>query len=99
MFEKITFSVFFWKKNIGSAGSAGCDSSAGSAVCNAQLSNTPNFVLFARAPSTRSSSLLTSAVVLLPFAFFPRAQRGKDGQSPNQNLEKFSSFEFLNTCT
>ena len=45
------------------------------------------------------SRLLTSAVVLLSFAFIPRAQRGRDGQSPNQNLEKFSSFEFLNICT
>ena len=57
------------------------------------------FVVFAQAPSTRSSRLLTSAVVLLSFAFFPRAQRGRDGQSPNQNLEKFSSFQFLNICT
>ena len=47
----------------------------------------------------RSSRLLTSAVVLLSFAFFPRAQRGRDIQSPNQNLEKFSSLEFLNICT
>ena len=40
----------------------------------------------------RSFRLLTRAVVLLSFAYFPRAQRGRDGQSPNQNLEKFSSF-------
>ena len=38
-------------------------------------------------------------IVLLTFAFFPRAQRGKDGQSPNQNLEEFSSFNFPNICT
>ena len=63
------------------------------------------FVVFAWAPSTRSSSLVTSdrgmqsAVVLFSFAFFLRAQRGRDGQSPDQNLEKFSLFEFLNICT
>ena len=51
------------------------------------------------------SSLLTlrhakrCTVVLLSFAFFHCAQRGRDGQSPDQNLEKFSSFEFLNICT
>ena len=39
-------------------------------------------------PFDESSRLLTSAVVLLSFAFFPRAQRVRDGQSPNQNLEK-----------
>ena len=38
-------------------------------------------------------------IVLLSFAFSPRAQMGRDGQSPNQNLEKFSSFEFRNICT
>ena len=53
------------------------------------------FVVFAWAPSTRSSRLLTSAVVLLSFALFPRAQRVRDGQSPNQNFEKFSSFNFF----
>ena len=42
---------------------------------------------------------MRNAVVLFSFAFFPRAQRGGDGQSPNQNLEKFSSFEFLNIFT
>ena len=38
---------------------------------------------------------MQSAVVLLSFAFFPRGQRGRDGQSPNHNLEKFSSFDSL----
>ena len=38
------------------------------------------FVVFAWVPSTRSSRLLTNAVVRLSFAFFPRAQRGRDGQ-------------------
>ena len=42
---------------------------------------------------------MQSAVVLLSFAFFPWGQRGRDGQSPDQNLEKFSSFDFLNICT
>ena len=38
------------------------------------------FVVFAWAPSTRSSSLLTLRhVVLLSFAFFPRSQRGREG--------------------
>ena len=30
---------------------------------------------------------------LLSFAFFPRAQRERDGQPPDKTLEKFSSFE------
>ena len=42
---------------------------------------------------------MQSAVVLLSFAFFLQAQRGRDGLSPNQKLEKFLSFEFLNICT
>ena len=42
---------------------------------------------------------MKSAVVLLSVAFFLRAQRGGDGQSPDQNLEKFPSFDFLDICT
>ena len=61
------------------------------------------FVVFAWAPSTRSSSLLTSMhakrCCTSFFCFLSTGQRERDGQSPNQNLEKFSSFELLNICT
>ena len=33
------------------------------------------------------------------FFFLSTGQRERDGQSPNQNLETFSSFELLNLCT
>ena len=61
------------------------------------------FVVFAWAPLTRSSSSLTSRHAKRCcssfFCFLSTGQRERDGQSPNQNLEKFSSFELLNICT
>ena len=64
---------------------------------------TAYFVVFAWAPSTMSSSSLTSRHAKRCcssfFCFLSTGQRERDGQSPNQNLEKFSSFELLNICT
>ena len=62
------------------------------------------YFVFAWARPMKSSSFNTNKeackalLLLFFFCFFPRAQRVKDGQSPNQNFKKFSSFEFLNIC-
>ena len=62
-----------------------------------------NVVVFACAPSTRSSSSLTSRHATRCcssfFCFHSTGQRERDGQSQNQTLEKFSSFELLNICS
>ena len=62
-----------------------------------------SFVVFAWAPSTRLSSSLTSRHAKRCcssfLCFLSTGQRERDGQSPNQNLEKFSSFELRNICT
>ena len=57
------------------------------------------FVVLAWAPSTRSSSSLTSRHAKRCcssfFCFLSTGQRERDGQSPNQNLEKFLHLNCL----
>ena len=63
------------------------------------------FVVFAFALPTKLTSLRTdieackAQLFIFVLPFFPRTQMVRDGQSPNQNLEKFYSFQFINICT